>query len=38
LNNKTKTVGVKLECETAEKIDDHFEAVEWEKTIKPKNI
>ena len=36
--NKIKTVGVRLECETEEMIDDHYEAVEWEKTIKPKNI
>ena len=36
--NKIRTVGVRLECETEEKIDDHYEAVEWEKKIKPKNI
>ncbi len=36
--NKIRTVGVRLKCETAEKIYEHYEAVEWEKTIKPKNI
>jgi len=36
--NNIKTIGIQLECESAEKIDDKFEAVEWERTIKPKNI
>ncbi|MBT8378948.1 MAG: hypothetical protein KJN64_06950 [Ignavibacteria bacterium] len=36
--NKIKSVRVRLHCETADKIDDHYEAVEWEKTVTPKNI
>jgi hypothetical protein len=36
--NKIKTIKIRMKCETADKIDDHYEAVEWEKTIKPKNI
>jgi hypothetical protein len=36
--NKIESVRVRLDCETADKIDEHYEAVEWEKTITPKNI
>jgi hypothetical protein len=36
--DKIKTVRIRIECESANKIEDHYEAVEWEKTIKPKNI
>jgi hypothetical protein len=36
--NKIKSVRVRLTCETADKIDDHYEAVEWDKTLTPKNI
>jgi len=28
----------KIKCESADMIEDHYEAVEWEKIIKPKNI
>ena len=36
--DKIKTLGIRMKCESADMIDDHYEAVEWEKTIKPKNI
>jgi hypothetical protein len=36
--DKIKTLRVRMECESADVIEDHYEAVEWEKTIKPKNI
>lgn len=36
--DKIRTVGVRMKCESAEMIDGKYEAVEWEKTIKPKNI
>jgi hypothetical protein len=36
--DKIKTLRVRMKCESADMIDDHYEAVEWEKTIKPKNI
>jgi hypothetical protein len=36
--DKIKTLRIKMKCESADMIDDHYEAVEWEKTIKPKNI
>ena len=36
--DKIKTLSVRMECESAEMIEDHYEAVEWEKIIKPKNI
>jgi hypothetical protein len=36
--NKIKSVKVNLYCETGEKVNDCYEAVEWERTISPKNI
>ena len=36
--DKIKTLRIRIKCESADMIDDHYEAVEWEKTIKPKNI
>jgi hypothetical protein len=36
--DKIKTVRIRMKCESSDMIDDHYEAVEWEKTIKPKNI
>jgi len=36
--DKIKTLRIRMECESAEMIEDHYEAVEWEKIIKPKNI
>jgi hypothetical protein len=36
--DKIRTLRVRMECESPDMIDDHYEAVEWEKTIKPKNI
>jgi hypothetical protein len=36
--DKIRTIRVRIKCESADMIDDHYEAVEWEKTIKPKNI
>ena len=36
--DKIKTLRIRMQCESAEMIEDHYEAVEWEKTIKPKNI
>ena len=36
--DKIKTLRIRMECETADMIEDHYEAVEWEKTMKPKNI
>ncbi|NNG28070.1 MAG: hypothetical protein HKM87_11120 [Ignavibacteriaceae bacterium] len=36
--DKIKTIRVKMECESEEMIDGHYEAVEWMKKIKPKNI
>jgi hypothetical protein len=36
--DKIKTLRVRMKCESADMIDDHYEAVEWEKTIRPKNI
>jgi hypothetical protein len=36
--DKIKTIGIRMKCESADMIDNHYEAVEWEKTIKPKNI
>ena len=36
--DKIKTLRIRMKCESADMIDDHYEAVEWEKTIKPKNI
>ena len=36
--DKIKTLRIRMQCESADMIDDHYEAVEWEKTIKPKNI
>jgi hypothetical protein len=36
--DKIKTIKIRMKCETADMIDNHYEAVEWEKTIKPKNI
>ena len=36
--NKVKTVKVKVETETGELINDHYETIQWEKTIRPKNI
>ncbi len=36
--DKIKTLKIRMKCESADMIDDHYEAVEWEKTIKPKNI
>jgi hypothetical protein len=38
VRDKIKTVRIRIECESANMIEDHYEAVEWEKTIKPKNI
>jgi hypothetical protein len=36
--DKIKTLRIRIKCESADMIDDNYEAVEWEKTIKPKNI
>jgi hypothetical protein len=36
--DKIKTLRIRMKCESADMIDNHYEAVEWEKTIKPKNI
>ncbi len=36
--DKIKTLRIRMKCESADMIDDHYEAVEWEKIIKPKNI
>ncbi len=36
--DKIKTIRIRMKCESADMIDDHYEAVEWEKTIRPKNI
>jgi len=36
--DKIKTLKIRMKCESADMIDNHYEAVEWEKTIKPKNI
>jgi hypothetical protein len=36
--DKIKTLRIRMKCESTDMIDDHYEAVEWEKTIKPKNI
>jgi hypothetical protein len=36
--DKIKTLRIRMKCESADMVDDHYEAVEWEKTIKPKNI
>ena len=36
--DKIRTLGIRMKCESADMINDHYEAVEWEKTIKPKNI
>ena len=36
--NTIKSVKVKIECQTGELINDKFEKIEWEKTIRPKNI
>jgi len=36
--DRIKTLRIRMECESADMIEDHYEAIEWEKTIKPKNI
>jgi len=36
--DRIKTLSVRMECESSDMIEDHYEAVEWEKIIKPKNI
>ena len=36
--NQIKSIRIKLKCETEEKIDDHYEAAEWEKIMIPKNL
>lgn len=36
--DKIKTLRIRMKCESADMIGDHYEAVEWEKTIRPKNI
>jgi hypothetical protein len=36
--DKIKTIRIRMKCESADMIDDHYKAVECEKTIKPKNI
>jgi hypothetical protein len=36
--DKIRTLRIRMKCESADMIDDHYEAVEWEKIIKPKNI
>ena len=36
--DKIKTLRISMKCESSDMIDGHYEAVEWEKTIKPKNI
>ncbi len=36
--DKIRTLRIRMKCESADMIDDNYEAVEWEKTIKPKNI
>ena len=36
--DKIRTLRIRMKCESADMIDDHYEAVEWEKTIRPKNI
>jgi len=36
--DRIRSLRVRIKCETDGYVDDHFEAVEWEKTIKPKNI
>ena len=36
--NKIKTVKIRITTETGELIDDNYEIIQWEKTIRPKNI
>jgi hypothetical protein len=36
--DRIRTFRVRMKCESADMVDDKYEAVEWEKTIKPKNI
>lgn len=36
--NQIRSLRIKLKCETEDKIDDHYEAAEWEKTMIPKNL
>ncbi len=36
--DKIKTLRIRMQFESADMIYDHYEAVEWEKTMKPKNI
>ena len=36
--DKIKTLSVRMGCESSDMIEDHYEAIEWEKIIKPKNI
>jgi len=36
--DKIKTLRIRIKCESADMINDNYEAVEWEKTIRPKNI
>ena len=36
--NKVKTIKVKIESQTGELINGDYETIEWEKTIRPKNI
>jgi hypothetical protein len=36
--DKIRTLKIRMKCESSDMIDDHYESMEWEKTIKPKNI
>ena len=36
--NKIKTVKIVIETQTGELINDEYETIKWEKTIRPKNI
>jgi hypothetical protein len=36
--DKIRTLRIRMKCESADMIDNKYDAVEWEKTIKPKNI
>ena len=36
--NKIKTVKVRIETQTGELINDSYETIKWEQTIRPKNI
>lgn len=38
IRNNVKTIKVKIETQTGELINDNYETIQWEKTIRPKNI